>query len=179
MHNLIKVVAVCGFCLSFSLGCKQTIPKEALALSADSLKLRQLQTRRFETNRDTRVVRATVGVLQDLGYNLEETESTLGIVTGSKDRNAVETGQVGGAIFFGALTGSALSIDTKQKIKASAVIRKNAKNTSYILVRVTFHRIVWNSRNAISKLERLEDPKLYQEFFTRLSKSVFLEANSI
>ena len=60
-----------------------------------------------------------------------------------------------------------------------AIIRKNAKNTSYILVRVTFHRIVWNSRNAISKLERLEDPKLYQDFFTRLSKSVFLEANSI
>jgi hypothetical protein len=46
-------------------------------------------------------------------------------------------------------------------------------------VRVTFQRIVWDDRGKISKVEKLGDPVLYQTFFDKLGKAVFLEAEKI
>jgi len=39
--------------------------------------------------------------------------------------------------------------------------------------------MVWNNRGELWKIESLEDPELYQGFFTKLSKAVFLTANDI
>ena len=57
------------------------------------------------------------------------------------------------------------------------VDKDSGKN--FVIVRVTFQRIVWNERGQISKLESLENPKLYEKFFGELSKSLFLTANDI
>jgi hypothetical protein len=69
-------------------------------------------------------------------------------------------------------------IDKVQKIRAS-VVSKPSLDGSKILVRVTFQRIIWNNRGDISRMETLNDPELYQGFFERLSKAIFLEANKI
>jgi len=50
-------------------GCAQTIPKEALELRPESLQLRQLQTRSFDTKDEKKLLTAGAGVLQDLGFN--------------------------------------------------------------------------------------------------------------
>ena len=46
-------------------------------------------------------------------------------------------------------------------------------------VRVTFQRLVWNDQGVLYKLERLDTPELYTEFYEKLSKSLFLEAQEI
>ncbi len=166
-------------------GCATPIPKNILKLSPDSLEERQAQTRRYESKDEKQVLLACAGVLQDLGYTLDESRTKLGVVVGSKDRTAVDAGQVAGAtvlVVLAALAGSqsdALNrIDDKQKIRASVVTRPSADG-SEVLVRVTFQRIVWNRAGQISRVETVSDAELYQGFFDRLSKSIFLEAQKI
>ena len=160
-------------------GCQQSIPKEALQLSAEALETRQLQTRRYETKDEKLILSASAQVLQDLGYNLEESETELGVIVSSKERDATETGQVVGAVVVAALFGVVPQIDKNQKIRASLVTRPHGEEGNQTAVRITFQRIVWNTRNEISKLETLDDPKLYQEFFEKLSKAIFLEGYQI
>ncbi|WP_417831304.1 hypothetical protein [Terasakiella sp.] len=170
------VPALAAFVL---VGCQQTIPKEVLQLSATSLEDRQLQTRRFETKDEEALLSSSAGVLQDLGFNLEESETKLGLIVGSKDRDATEAGQIAGAIVMAALFGVAMPVDREQKIRVSIATKAvNDEGTEHA-VRVTFQRVVWNDRGQVSKSEMLKEPEMYQQFFEKLSKSVFLEAHSI
>ncbi len=159
--------------------CEDTIPKEALRLSAESFAERQAQTRRFDTDDETSLLSASAGVIQDLGFTLDESETKLGLIVASKDRDAVEGGQVAGSILLAVLFGVSVPWDKNQKIRISLVTRRIGKEGKSTAVRITFQRIVWNTRGQISKLESLNDPKFYQEFFSKLSKAVFLEAQEI
>ncbi len=172
------LVVVLGIAL-LAQGCETTIPKEALQLSPESLEKRQLQTRRFDTRDEANILSASAQVLQDLGFNLDESETKLGVIVVSKDRDAREAGQIAGAVVMAILFGVAMPIDMHQKIRVSLVTKPVGENGESTAVRVTFQRIVWNDRNQVSKLETLDDAKLYQEFFERLSKAVFLEAHEI
>jgi hypothetical protein len=158
-------------------GCAPYIPRGALELSPESLSERQLQTRRFETSDEMRLLQASLGVLQDLGFNIDESESRLGLIVASKDRDASDPAVVVGTIALGVLVGESLPYEKTQRIRASLVTRPVAPHETR--VRVTFQRTVWNQAGQMTRNESLDDPELYREFFFKLSKSVFLDAQGI
>ncbi len=171
--------AALAVALAVLAGCQPAIPKEALQLSPESLAERQIQMRRFDTANEKKVLAASAAVLQDLGFQLDESETDLGLVVGSKIRSAVNAGQIVGAVVLAALTGAIIPTDRQQKMRASLVTCPVGEDGGSIAVRVTFQRIVWNDKGQVSKLEGLKDPEIYQEFFAKLSKSLFLEANEL
>jgi hypothetical protein len=152
---------------------------DVLKLEAESMAQRQLQTRKYNTTAEDKIINTCVNVLQDSGFTIENTELKLGTILASKEREAVESGQVAGAIVIAVIFGVSIPIDKNQKMFASIVVSPAASEKNASLVRITFSRLVWNSRNAVSKAERLEDPEVYQTFFSKLSKGLFLEAQSI
>jgi hypothetical protein len=154
----------------------KTVPPEALKFTPQSLQDRQAQTRRFDTQDEKAMLAAVSGLLQDLGFTLEESDSRLGVLVASKDRDATEAGQVALAVIFAVLTGVPIATDDEQKIRASVVTKPS---TEGLAVRVTFQRIVWNTQGQVSRVEALGDAAAYQDFFEKLSKSVFLEAQEI
>jgi len=154
------------------------VPKSALELSADSLQRRQAQTRVFETADEAALLSASAALLQDLGFTLDESEVGLGVIVASKDRDATEMGQVVGAVAVAVLFGAHMPVDDEQKIRAALVTRKLEDRNGYA-VRLTMQRIVWNTDRRVSKTEPLDDPEMYQAFFDKLSKSVFLEAQEL
>src|SRR5258708_10843313 len=77
--------------------------KAALTLAPDSMAHRQMQMRRFDTKDEGLMTSASAGVLQDLGFTLEESSVSTGLLVASKDRDAVELGQVAGQLFLAAL----------------------------------------------------------------------------
>ena len=84
--KLFLVCALAALSFSFSGCANNTIPPAALQLQKDTLADRQLQTRRFETEDEKALLIAGSGVLQDLGFNLDESETQLGVLVGSKKR---------------------------------------------------------------------------------------------
>ncbi len=160
-------------------GC-QTLPVDALRLSPESFKQRQMQTRRFDGISEKSLIAASAGVIQDLGFNIDEAETELGLIVGSKERDAKEAAQIAVAVIVALLGGGNAPIENRQLLRLSLVIRPARKTaaTSH-LVRVTFQRMVWDTNNQITRAESINDTMLYQEFFERLSKSVFLEAHLI
>jgi hypothetical protein len=164
-------------------GCATTVPKEALELSPESLKLRQLQTKSFDTNEKT-LLTSSASLLQDLGFNIEETSSELGVITSSKRRDATSTSQIVGAIFVALLTGTPTPVDKEQLIRASVVthpinIDEKDKSNNKTAVRVTFQRVVTNTQGQVTRRECIIEEQIYKEFFDKLSKSLFLEAYDI
>lgn len=158
--------------------CETSVPKQALRINEQTFAERQMQTRRFETADEKMMLSAVAGLLQDLGFNLDESETRLGVVVGSKMRDATEARQVALAILAAAF-GVYQPIDDRQKLRASVITRPTGENHKYIAVRVTFQRVVWSTDNHVTKAEALKAPAQYQQFFDQLSKAVFLEAHEI
>lgn len=162
---------------SFLSGCVNQMAREALTLQPEALEQRRVQTRRFETQSEHELLTASLEVLQDLGFSVDETEPDLGLIVASKNRDASSTGEMIGAFIIGAAGDTQVSYNVEQRIRASVVTRGLGKSGTS--VRVTFQRIVWNNLGEISINESIEEPKLYQEFFAKLSNSVFLTAFDI
>ena len=178
-------------------GCGSSLPKHVLSLTPDTLQNRVLQTRKYEGISEADLLSASTGVIQDLGFIIDESETNLGLIVASKDRDAPpDATQRAGQVlvttasiliaFMAALGGGddidiyVPPVDDYQKLWASLVIRPTSEDddkTHYI--RVTFQRIVWNTDDEIDRLQSLNEPEMYQEFFDLLSKSVFLEGKKI
>lgn len=156
--------------------CQKGIPREALMFTPESLADRHLQTRIFETNHEGKLLEASAAVLQDLGFTIDESEVKCGVIVCSKDRNVTEFYDVGLSIIA-----SLFFIDyeyaVRQKVLASLVTRPLEENR--IAVRISFQHLVWDTQKELIKNERINEPEIYQEFFSKLSKSVFLTAQEI
>jgi hypothetical protein len=149
---------------------------EGLKLSEDFLKDRQIQIKKFATEDESALLSAAASVLQDMGFNLEESETKLGVISASKSRSARSAAQVAVKIFY-ALLLTNIPIDHLQHINASLVTSKSS--TGGYLLRATFQRIVINDQGIQVRFETVQDEDLYQGFFNKLSKAVFLEAEGI
>ncbi|MCX6639629.1 MAG: hypothetical protein NTW14_03990 [bacterium] len=160
------------------LGCN-TIPPDALLLTHESLQQRQLQTKRFDTTDEEKMLSSCAGLLQDLGFTIQESETDLGVLLGTKNRSAVNAGQRVAAVAIALLGGGIMATDKEQLMRASVVTHPIGNPVRGIAVRVTFQRVVWNTNNDITKQELIMDENIYAEFFQKLSKSVFLEANEL
>ncbi|MBG0789680.1 MAG: hypothetical protein H0S80_04190 [Desulfovibrionaceae bacterium] len=245
-----KRMAIMAIAVMMLAGCAVKVPREALQLSPESLATRQMQTRQFDTGDAEAVLVASNAVLQDLGFNLDETSVELGVVVGSKHRDATNGGQVFMLALLGGLGNNPNTVnlaDAVQMVKASLVVRgldredgddgeavgavspemiEQMKGKVYALfheelkgsfpedacekiaesladslaealagdmdallnhgdalgvtaVRVTFQRVIFNNLGQINSQEQINDEAVYREFFEKLSKSLFLEANQI
>jgi hypothetical protein len=176
----------------------QPKPEEFFQLSPESPAQKAVQTRHFETSNETELLSASAAVLQDLGFQVSESVRELGFLRAAKERSAREYGQeIRRFLLFvvstlGLASGSntliLLPVDLHQQINASLVTRRLDADGSRHEVRILFYRVVWKSDGTSGnqwvapgeqKLQMIRDPGVYQQFFARLSKAVFLEAHKI
>ena len=182
LDNKMTFKQVIGFSLMIILmslstsACQKGIPKEALMFTPEALADRQLQTRVFETSNEGKLLEASAALLQDLGFTIDESEVQCGVIVCSKDRKVTEFYDVGLSVIA-----SLFFIDyeyaTRQKVMASLVTRPLLENK--IAVRITFQHLIWDTKKELIKNERINEPEIYQEFFSKLSKAVVWTAQEI
>jgi hypothetical protein len=159
-------------------GCA-TLPEDAFKLSPTSLEDRQLQSRKFSTLDNKLLLSSGASVLQDMGYTIDESNVSLGVLTASKKADAKDAGQIAGAIALALLTGTVTPTDDEQKIRICLVLQESLEDDASSVARITIQRVIWNTQGKIARVESINSPELYQAFFDKLSKSAFLEANQI
>lgn len=171
-------------------GCTE-VPADTLKLVAQSDESRAMQTHRYEGVAENTLLTASAGVLQDLGFTLDESESKLGVVTATRkltSHRSLNTREVVGGLLGVALLPTlggislayhaATGVDEPQRVRVCLVTRTDSPGTAQnSSVRVTAQRILYLDDQFIKvkMATQLNDAEFYQEFFTRLNKSVFLE----
>lgn len=98
------------------------------------------------------MLQSAIGALQDLGFTIEESQASTGVVVGSRLNQG--------------------------RIRAQITIRA-LPNESGTAVRATFQRIIPRPGAMLALGETLDDPALYQGFFERVAQSAFLTAHEI
>ncbi len=162
-------------------------------LTPETAQHRALQTRMFETSDEKELLSASAAVLQDLGFQLEESSKEVGMLRAAKERGAREYGQEimqWLTFLLMGITGKPyiIPVDLHQQINATLVTRPSETDSSRFSVRILFHRSIWKGDGNAGdqyippgqqNLEMIVDGEIYQQFFAKLSKSVFLEAHKI
>ena len=175
-------------------GClAHTQPDVLFQLTAESPRNKAMQTRFFETKDEAELLSASAAVLQDLGFQVEESVRDVGFLRATKERSAREYGQDLGRFFvwllttplvFGEQPPIMIPVDLHQKIAAALVTRPINPEATRQEVRIVFYRVVWRGEGMAGRqqippgqqrMEMLRDPAMYQTFFAKLSKAVFLE----
>jgi hypothetical protein len=176
----------------------ETTPLEFFELTPDSAANKAMQTRRFETRNTDELLSASAAVLQDLGFGITESARDLGFLRAAKERSAREYRQEisRGIIAFITTALSAFGgnvillqpVDLHQQINASMIALPIQADDKRQEVRIVFYRLVWKGDGSSGdtyippgeqKMEMIRDAEIYQQFFARLSKAVFLEAHKI
>ena len=71
------------FLVTFGLsGCNN--PNQAVLEGGEQVKLRSIQSRRFDTTDKNKTLRTAMATLQDLGFVIDEADETLGTVSATK-----------------------------------------------------------------------------------------------
>ncbi len=163
--------------LAFVSGCVGA-PPEAFVIDDTQLQRRALESRLYRGIDEGSLLSACSHVLQDMGFQLEDSEVELGVLTASKDRSAVNAGEVVLNVFIALLGGQPGAMDKDQKIRVSVITKPvyggKVKSDSAFTVRATFHRVV-NRTDGTKRVETLDEKALYEGFFAQLSKSIFIE----
>ncbi len=180
MIKILQTALLLGLLFILS-GCNQT-SIQMVKLKTTSLNERQLQTKSYDTTNESEILSSSVATLQDMGFNIDEINRDFGVITCSKTRDARETGQQVGLFFLALLSGNGNimdSADHTQNIRATVVVAPKEKLKKVTDVRLTVMRVLRNHKGGVTGVENIKDKAIYQQFFDKLSKSVFLEENKI
>jgi hypothetical protein len=151
----------------------------------------ETQTRTFQKVPRSSVLFASAGVLQDMGYKITGGERRFGLLLGQK-MAAVESPGAAHAIgeaalvtttvILSLLVGEDLVTDlpeqVAQQIHISLLVSEGDSENGEVEVRISLDRDMHYDHGGIVP-DHTELPKVYQEFFERLSRAVYLEGEQL
>ena len=150
---------------------------EAARVPIVSMGAREMQTRSLDDIDATRAMKVVIDTLQDGEFTIDRADATLGLVVGtrssSKKVSGAQTALKWTSIVFSYGLTALLpwgKAETTQ-IEATANVTAAGEGSR---VRLTFTRRVLDGKGRVNRVEAITDPKLYQDFFELMGRSLFV-----
>lgn len=139
------------------------------------LQLRQLQSRSYENRDPITAMRAVINALLDEGFIIKNADKDLGFVQASKDVE-ISGGQQIYADFGGIFGNNQARWRNSSVIDCSGTLTTVGRSTN---VRLIFQKKVLDNYGVPMGIDLIEDPAFYQNIFSKIDKSLFLEKESL
>jgi hypothetical protein len=179
-------------CLAVALACATGCASKTAKPAPTQLEVREYQTRTFDTADTKLVLKAMFNVLQDDGYVVKNAVVELGLITAAKEID-LAPGQSGGgggtwggfgsSVIFGGRGGFVLGPSAPAPTFRKTEVRDFTGNVSEFgaqtRVRVSFQRKTLDNRGDTVEVEPIDDPAFYQDFFSRMDKSLYLQKEQL
>ena len=147
-----------------------------------------MQSFTFEGVEEAEILAASVALIQDMEYNIDEIERPLGVLTASKVVDADSAMQKAGLlaldigmILLAALSGSGgggsawATADDEIALSLTMVVTPSLTKENTFTSRITLQRTLYDQSEQIKERGVIEDPEVYRQMYDKLSKAVFLE----
>ena len=148
-------------------GCQQPKPKFT------QLELREMQTRQYDIDDTKSAMKSVLNVLQDDGFIVKQADLELGFLNATKEVDVEDKGDKAWQQFWSRKYGT---WDKNCVIDCSANVTKFGKG---MRVRVNFQRKILDNKGGCTAVTQIDDPRFYQEFFSKVDKGIFIEKEQI
>ncbi len=156
---------ILGIGLLFLVGCSSTQPTATLS----PMQIRQISTKDFNGNYK-QVMKATVVVLQDQGYIIQNTDYDTGLIFAEKDvaKKATATEMLG--VFF---VGNEQQVTKGAKIKATATVEEKSSEVSEVRFNAQQVDVKGNTfGDSMGVPVAIQDPNVYKSLFDQITVEV-------
>jgi len=175
------------FSISLLGACATTseIPEDALRLPESTLDVRAIQTRTFAAPSEIAILAAAIALLQDMEYNIDRIEKSLGVITATKVTDADSASQKTGLFFLdmlcvismaGGCDAMSMASDERHLTVTMVVLPSLARSGEYV-TRITIQGVLYNKARKILVLEKIDDAETYQQIFDNLRKSIYIQVS--
>lgn len=174
---LVGVLLLAGGCAS------RGVPEDALRLEESPLDMRAKQSRTLYAESEAQIVAATVDVLQDMEYNLDVIDPSLGVLTASKkidadvggfEKSMLISADVFCSLLVGDYCGIYSSSPDDQVISLTMVVLPSLASPNDFVVRVTAQYVESNKAEMVRDRQMIQDEEVYQQIFANLNKSLLV-----
>jgi hypothetical protein len=151
----------------------------AIQPAKTQLEVRAFQTYAFDTSDSRLVMKAMFNALQDDGYVVKNAVIELGLITATREIDLApgRSNSTGGETvsIVGRLAVIASPPPAYSKIEVHDFTGNVTPFGEHTKVRISFQRKVLDSRGHVVEVNPIDDPAFYQDFFSRMDKSVYLQ----
>ena len=138
------------------------------------LEIREFQTRAYDTKDQKLVMKAVLAVLQDDGYAIKNADKDLGFVSATKE---VDLG--GSAPLW--VWGMSSSKDNARwkKLRVLDATVNITEAGAQTRVRLSLQQKTLDNLGGVMEAGAVNDPKVYQDFFVKVDKGLFLQKENL
>lgn len=137
------------------------------------MEVRVIQSREFDTPNLKLVMKTMMNVLQDEGYIIKNAVSDLGLLTAEKQINVEDKAQ---AFLLCCLAGERARWCKQKVLEASANVSEYGTKTK---IRINFQIKTFDNAGCVLDIIEVKDPEVYQEFFAKVNKGIFLQEEGL
>ncbi len=136
------------------------------------LEIRQMQTHVYDVKNFKLVMKSMLNVLQDEGFVVKNIQLDVGFLTATKEMDIESPG----VRFWG---GSFTNPDRWVKMSVLDVTANVSEFGSRTKVRVNFQIKKVDNYGAVVEVFQVQDVQFYQDFFLKVSKSIYLQEENL